>query len=231
MPFFDHLDELRNRVIKSILAMIAGSCIFYTCIDQILSFIIKPVGKLIFTSPADAFLARLNLTIFGGTFLALPVILYQIWKFIACGLKEHEKKYISRLIPFSLCLFVMGGLFAYFIAIPISMRFFLGFSSNLIVPMITINNYISYVGSLLLAFGIIFEFPLILMFLAKIGIATPTFLIQKRRYAIVIIFIISAILTPPDVFSQLIMAIPLIILYEIGILACKITYREKEVSH
>jgi sec-independent protein translocase protein TatC len=226
LSFFEHLDELRGRLIKSIFAIFICACIFYPFIDQTLSLLIKPVGKLVFTSPTDAFVARLALTIFAGIFLALPVVLYQFWKFIAVGLKAHERKYIVIFAPWSLILFIIGGLFAYFVAIPISIRFLLSFSSDLIVPMITIKSYISFVGTLILAFGIVFELPLILIFFTKIGIATPAFLIQKRKYAIVIILILSALITPPDFITQLIMAAPLIALYEIGIMASKIIYRE-----
>jgi sec-independent protein translocase protein TatC len=226
LSFFDHLEELRNRLIKSISAVLVAACLFYFVVDEVFAVLIKPVGKLVFTAPAEAFVARMTLTFFGGLFLALPVILYQIWRFVAAGLKENEIKYVHFFAPCSFFLFIAGGFFAYFIIIPISIRFLLGFATDVIVPMITITSYISFVGTMLLAFGVVFELPLILMFLTKIGIATPAFLIQKRRYAIVIILIVSAVITPPDFITQLIMAVPLIILYEAGIIASKLTYRE-----
>ena len=121
---------------------------------------------------------------------------------------------------------MLGAVFAYFVTIPISIRFLLSFSTDLIVPMITVKSYISFVGTMLLAFGVIFELPLVLMFLTKIGIATPAFLMQKRKHAIIIILVVSAFITPPDFITQLIMAVPLVILYEVGIVASKLTYRE-----
>lgn len=223
--FFDHYEELRSRLIKAIAAFLFFSCLFYAVIDEALGILAKPVGILIFTTPAEAFVTRIMLTLFGGFFLALPVILYQIWRFIASGLKEHELRYVRIFGPCSLLLFLSGALFAYFVIVPVSVRFLLGYANEFIVPMITIKNYVSFVGTMLLAFGIVFELPLALMFLAKIGVATPAFLIQKRKYAIVIILIISAVITPPDVITQIMMALPLVALYEVGIIASKCVYR------
>jgi len=227
LSFFDHIEELRGRLIKSILSVLVAASLFYLVIDEVFAVIIKPVGKLVFTAPGEAFIARIMLTLFGGLFLALPVILFQVWRFVAAGLKEDEVGYIRFFAPCSFFLFVLGGVFAYFITIPVSIRFLLSFSTDLIVPMITVKSYISFVGTMLLAFGVVFELPLVLMFLTKIGIATPAFLMQKRKYAVVIILIVSAFITPPDFITQLIMAIPLIILYEVGIVASKLTYRNK----
>ena len=225
--FFDHYEELRNRLIKSIIAVIIGACLFSFILDEVFIFIIQPVGKLVFLAPGEAFVTRIMLTLLGGVFLALPVILYQIWRFVASGLKKNEIKYVSIFAPCSFFLFIIGVIFAYFIAIPISMRFLLSFSTDLIVPMITIKSYVSFVGTMLFAFGIVFELPLVLVFLTKIGIATPAFLIDKRKYATVIILIVSAFMTPPDIVTQIIMAVPLIILYEIGIIASKLTHQNK----
>lgn len=227
LSFFDHFEELRNRLVKSILAVLIAACFFYAFVDEIFALLIKPVGKLVFTAPGEAFVARIMLAFFGGIFMALPVILYQIWRFVAAGLEEREVKYVRFFAPCSFLLFVMGGLFAYFIIIPISIRFLLSFSTDLIVPMITIKSYISFIGTLLLAFGVIFELPLILMFLTKIGITTPAFLAQKRKHAVVIVLIVSALITPPDFVTQLLMAAPLVVLYEAGIMASKLVYKKK----
>ncbi|OGX40223.1 MAG: twin arginine-targeting protein translocase TatC [Omnitrophica WOR_2 bacterium RIFCSPLOWO2_12_FULL_50_9] len=225
LSFVGHLEELRSRLIKSLLAVLVAACFFYAFIDKILVVLIQPVGKVVFTSPADAFVARVTLTLYGGVLLALPVIIYQVWRFVAVGLKDNERKYIFLLAPFSLLFFLAGGLFAYFIMIPVSLRFLLSFSSDFIVPMITIKNYISFVGMMILAFGAVFELPMVLVFLTKIGIVTPQFLAEKRRHAIVFILIVSALLTPPDAVTQIIMSVPLVVLYEIGIMACRLTRR------
>lgn len=226
-PLWSHIDEFRDRTIKSLLAVILGSLIFYPFVDQFMYFIIKPAGRLVFTSPGDAFVARMLMTMFGGFVLSLPVILYQIWSFVALGLKAEEKRYVSLYGPLSLVFFLLGVMFAYFIAVPMSMYFLLGFSNEWLVPMITVNNYISFFTTMVIAFGIIFELPVVLIFLTVIGVATPEFLIQKRRHAIVLILIISAIVTPPDLITLLIMSFPLVILYEIGIIASKMTYHQK----
>lgn len=226
-PFLDHIDEFRARVLKSLLAVVLGAVVFYPFVDKVLYFIIKPAGKLVFTSPADAFVARMLFTCFGGFVLSSPVVLYQVWNFIALGLKEEEKKYILLYGPLSLFFFITGVAFSYFIAVPMSLYFLLGFSNEWLVPMITVNNYVSFFMTMVIAFGIIFELPVVLIFLTAIGIATPEFLIQKRRHAIVLILVISAIVTPPDVITLLIMSCPLVILYEIGVLVSKMTYQHK----
>lgn len=227
LPFWGHLDELRSRLIKSAFAVAVAACLFYSFVDEVLAFLIRPVGKVIFTSPADAFVARFMLTIWGGIIIALPVIIYQIWQFVSVALKDNEKKYVRFFAPFSFLLFVVGSLFGYWVMIPMGMKFLLSFSTDYIVPMITIQNYISFVTTLVLAFGMAFQLPLILMFLAKIGIVTPAFLIQKRKHAIILILIASALITPPDAVSQIIMALPLLVLYELGIIVSKLICRVK----
>lgn len=222
--FFEHLDELRGYAVKSIAAVVLASCVTYFFTDPILAFLVKPAGKLFFLSPADAFLAHLGLALWLGFFLALPFVIYQVWLFFSSGLKENEQRYVLIFTPLSILTFFIGGCFAYFIMVPIALKFLLGFSSEYMVPMITVGNYVSFVGTLILAFGVLFELPLILMFLTKIGIATPEFLIQKRRVAIIAILILSAVITPPDCITQVIMAGPLVVLYEIGIFASKLVY-------
>lgn len=227
LTFYDHLEELRGVLLKSLIAWSIASCITYFFIDPILSFLIRPVHYLVFTAPADAFMARIMLALFTGFILGLPYIIYEIWNFVSWGLKVSEKKYVYVFAPVSLLLFLVGCLFSYFIVIPFSIKFLLGFSTESLRPMITIKSYISFLMSMVLAFGVIFELPLVLMFLTKIGVATPAFLIQKRRYAIVIILIVSALITPPDVVTQLILAFPLMILYEVGIIVSKVVEKKK----
>lgn len=227
LSFLGHLEELRVRIIKSLLALTLTSFFSYAFAGQFLKFLIKPVGHLVFTSPAEAFLATISITLWGGVMLASPFILYQFWAFVSEALTDWEKKYVRIFGPLSLILFLAGVIFGYCVIVPISLNFFLSFSTAWLVPMIRVSEYISFLGSFVLAFGVVFELPLILVFLAKIGIASPEFLRQKRRYAIVFIFILSAILTPPDCASQFLMAVPLLVLYELGILLSKITYRPR----
>ena len=226
-PFWDHVEELRSRIVVCLAVIVGGAVLFYQFVDPVLRFIIKPVGKLVFTSPADAFVARLLLAILGGLVIAMPVVLYQVWVFVSLGLKEGEKRSVLLYGPLSLICFCAGLLFAYYVALPISLRFLLGFSTDWLVPMITVKSYVTYFTSLVLACGIIFELPVVLIFLTAIGIATPEFLIQKRRHAVVIILIVSAVITPPDIITLLIMTVPLVVLYELGVVASKITYQRK----
>jgi len=225
--FFDHLEELRQRLFVSLGAWFAASVIFFYFTDAVLAFLVAPIGHLVYTAPAEAFTAHLLLTFLGGFFVALPVILYEVWAFTASGLTEQERKYIRVFGPASFVLFLLGACFSYWILVPISLKFLLSFSTEEIAAMITVYKYISFVGTFVVAGGMVFELPLILLFLAKIGVATPEFLRQKRPYAIVGIFILSAIITPPDVVSQILMGLPLILLYEVGLLAVKWAYKEK----
>ncbi len=222
LSFWGHLNELRSRLLKSFIAVVVAGCVFYPFVDRFLAFLIRPVGRVVFTSPADAFVVRLTLLICGGVVLALPVVVYQLWQFVAAGLRENEKKYVRFFAPASFVLFVVGCVFGYWVIIPVGMKFLLSFATESIVPMITLPNYISFILTLVLAFGICFQLPLVLMFLAKIGIVTPAFLAQKRKHAVVLILIASAVLTPsPDAISQILMAGPLLVLYELGVVASK----------
>ncbi len=227
LSFLEHLEELRSRIIKSLWVVVVCAFVAYGFSSEVLKFLIKPIGHLVFTSPAEAFLATINVTFFLGVLLAFPFVGYEIWAFAAGALTKSERRYVFIFAPVSLILFLAGTIFGYVVIVPISLKFLLSFSSPSLIPLISVSQYISFVGSFVLSFGIVFELPLVVVFLTKIGIASPEFLRQKRKYAIVFIFIISAILTPPDCMSQLLMAIPLVVLYEAGILLCTFVYREK----
>lgn len=226
LTLVEHLGELRNRVIKSIISIIVATCLCYGFVDTILPSLIKPVGKLVFIAPQEAFIARIKIAFFVGLFLSSPLILYQIWRFVSSGLKLGERKYTLIFGPLSLVFFFLGAFFGYFIIVPIGIRFLLGFATDLITPMITISRYISFVGILTLSFGIIFELPLISLFLTKIGMVTPEFLSNKRKHTVVFVFIVAAVLTPPDIITQCLMALPLLVLYEIGIIFSKFVYKK-----
>ena len=225
LTLVEHLGELKGRVIKSVIFIIICSFFVYNYIDYILPVLTKPVGRLVFIAPQEAFITYVKIAFFGGLFLSSPFVLYQVWKFISCGLKPNERKYTSIFGPFSFLLFVLGSTFGYFVIVPIGIKFLLGFATELITPMIAVNRYISFIGTLTLAFGLVFQLPLISIFLTKIGIVTPLFLSRKRRHAIVFIFILAAIFTPPDIITQSLMAIPLLVLYEIGIIFSKLVYK------
>ncbi len=228
LNFIEHLSELRNRIIKSIIFIFICSVFTYNYIDVLLAILVKPVGKLVFIAPREAFIANIKIAFFAGLFLSSPFVLYQVWRFISVALKRNEKKYALIFGLLSFVLFILGCIFGYFIIVPIGINFLLGFSSDFVTPMITISRYVSFVGTLTFAFSLVFQLPLIILFLTKIGIVTPKFLSARRKEMLVFIFILAAVLTPPDVITQVLMALPLIVLYELGIVFSKIAYRSNE---
>jgi len=225
--FWGHLDELRYRLIRCICAVISAAVVLYYFVDPVLDFIIRPIGKIVFTSVTDAFVVRIQLALLMGFFISLPYVVWQVWAFVAVGLKAHEQKYIFMYGPCSAVVFFLGGIFAYTVIVPISLQFLLGFATETMVPMITVKNYVSFVGTMVIAFGVVFELPVVMLFLTQIGVATPNFLIHYRRHSIVAIVILCAIITPPDCITQLIMSVPLILLYEAGIIASKVVYSKR----
>lgn len=217
-----HLEELRKRIIICLIIVfiIGFFCFFY--VDNILLILSKPVGKLIFLKPTEAFVTRIKVAFYSGLFISMPVIIYQIWKFVNPGLLEIEKRYVYWLIPFSYLLFVFGTVFAFFGVLPTGMKFLLNYGTENVQPMISISSYVSFVMIFLLVFGIVFQLPLVVLLLTKLGIVTPKWLIKNRKYAILCVFILAGMLTPgPDIFSQFLMAIPTLFLYEISILLSK----------
>lgn len=225
LTLVEHLEELRSRILKSVIVIIVTSCVIYSFVDKIYESLVKPVGRLVFIAPEEAFITNIKIAFWGGLFLSSPFTLYQIWRFISQGLKPNERKAALIFGPLSFIFFILGLFFGYFVIVPIGIKFLLGFATDFVTPMITINSYISFVGTLTLAFGVVFQLPLIILFLTKIGIVTPMFLSNKRRHAIVFIFILAAALTPPDVITQFLMAVPLLVLYEIGIFFSKLVYK------
>lgn len=225
LSLVEHLDEFRARLLKSVVFVIVVSCLFYGCVEKVFPYLTKGIDKLIFIAPAELFLSYIKIAFFGGLFLSSPFVIYQIWKFISVGLRKNERKWIMLFGPMSFLFFITGACFGYFIIMPIGLKFLLGFATDFISPMITVSRYISFVGILTLAFGIIFELPIVILFLTKVGLVTPTFLSTKRRHAIVLIFITAALLTPPDIITQTLMAIPLLLLYEISIIFSRSAYK------
>ncbi len=229
MPLTAHLEELRTRLIRSLVAV--GVCfgISYAFKEKLFWIVARPLLEvlpqgsfMIFTGLPEAFFTYLKISFFAGLFFASPFVLYQIWKFISPGLYPREKKYVVPFVITSTLLFIAGVSFAYFIVLPPAYRFFVDFSTDFFRPMFTLKEYLSLTLKLLLAFGIVFEIPVFLFFMTKIGLVNSRTLARKRKYAILIIFIAAAILTPtPDAFTQILMALPMMVLYEVGILVSK----------
>ena len=231
MPFMEHLGELRTRIVRSLVALLIGLGIALPFSERLTDFLARPVTrlgyKLVFTAPAEAFWVQMKVALITGLFIAAPGILWQVWAFIAPGLHEHEKKYAVPFIVIGSVMFLLGGAFALFVVTPYAIAFLLSYARESLQPMITLENHIDFLLKFTLAFGAVFELPLIITILSRIGIVNAKMLSRNRKYAILGAFVAGAILTPtPDAFNQSLMAGPLILLYEIGILCARIFGRK-----
>jgi sec-independent protein translocase protein TatC len=231
LPLTSHLQELRKRLILSFIAIGVGFCLCYTFADSIFNILAAPLtdilkakgGSLIFISVAEAFFTYMKVAFIASVILTSPFILYQIWAFVAPGLYQKEKKYVIPFVGGGSLFFALGVLFGYFVAIPVGFKFLLGYATDIIKPMPSMKEYLSFSIKFLLAFGLVFEFPVVLVLLAKIGIIDAKMLARQRKYAILLIFIVAAAVTPsPDLISQVLMALPLMGLYELSILLSRI---------
>lgn len=226
--FLDHLEELRYRILMCLAIALFASIGFYFLVPSFLPRFTNPVGKLVFLSPAEAFTSRLLLAFYGGIFLSSPFILFQLWRFLSEGLYQGEKKSFLFFLISSTILFFSGSFIGYFIVLPIGLRFLMAFGSESLVPMISISRYISFTAAFVLVFGAIFQLPLVILFLTRIGIVTPDYLSAKRREAVLGIFIFAALFTPPDVMTQVLLALPMWLLYEISIIFSRMAFKEKK---
>jgi len=233
MPFLAHLEELRDRLIKASIAVGIGFLAAYGFKEKLFEILIHPLvsvmGKgdtLIFTGLPEAFFTYVKVAFIAGFMIASPVVLYHFWMFVTPGLYQKERKVLLPIIFLSALFFVGGALFGYFVAFPVGFKFFLSFSNERIQAMPTMREYLSFSATMLLAFGVVFELPLVLTGMSRLGLVTPEFLRKNRKYAILIIFIVAAILTPPDVISQVLMAVPLMVLYEVSIVGARVFQRK-----
>jgi len=229
IPFTAHLEELRRRLIVCFIAVGIGFVLSYGFKEKLFHILTRPLigvmetgDKLIFTGLPEAFFTYLKVAFLSGIILATPILFYEFWMFVAPGLYEKEKRLLVPIVSLSTVFFVGGAFFGYFIVFPYGFKFFLGFASDIIKPLPSMREYLSFASKLLLAFGLVFELPLIITFLAKLGIVSVPFLKKNRKYALLLFFIGAAILTPPDVVTQIMMALPLMVLYEISIIGARI---------
>jgi len=222
MSLIDHLQELRRRLIISIVAVATGSIISYFYAPEMVHLITAPAGKLYYLNPAEAFFAYLKVSLLAGFLLALPVVMYQAWAFTLPALTKKERRVARILVPASVLLFFAGLAFSYYLVLPAGIKFFVGFATEDLQPMFSIGQYLSFVISFLLPFGVIFELPLVILVLAKFGIVNSRFLVGNRKTVLVMAFIVGAVVAPtPDVFSQTMVAVPLVVLYEVSIMAVR----------
>jgi len=219
---FGHLEELRRRVLFSIISVVALSALSYIYAEKILKALAVHVKSLVFISPQEAFLAYVKIAILSGVVLSAPVILFNAFKFVRVALNRQEKNLFAAYVALGTLLFAGGALFSYYIALPQAMRFLLGFGSDFLRPYISVSRYISFSAFLILAFAVAFEIPLVVVFLTKVGLLRAEILQKKRKYFIVLMFVIAAMLTPPDFVTQVLLAIPMVLLYEVSILFARV---------
>jgi sec-independent protein translocase protein TatC len=225
MSFLEHLDELRKRLIYIVYSLIAGCAVAYIFIARIFDFIMKPMQQVLppgsylqYTSGAEPFMLYIKIGFLTGIFIASPLILWQVWKFIAPGLYTHEKKFAIPFVTLSTVFFVAGGVFAHYIAFPVTWVFFNSFSTDYMKFVPKIDEAFSLYTKMLLGFGAIFEMPTLVFFLARMGVVTGQFLLKYFKYAFLIIFIVAAVISPgTDMMSQIVMAVPMLALYIISI--------------
>ena len=228
-PLATYLQEIRKRLILSFIGVGVGFVICYSFSDSIFDILTAPLIKimpvestLIFCTVAEAFFTYMKVGFVAGLMLAFPFVLYQIWGFVSRRLDQDKKRYVLPFVLAGSFFFALGILFGYFVALPFGCKFLLKYASKSIKPMLDMNAYLSFSVRFLLVFGLVFEFPVLLLVLARIGAINAKMLAQKRRYAILLIFIFALVIAPPDFISQVLMALPLMGLYEVSILLCKI---------
>jgi len=233
MPFWDHLEELRWRLIWSLIAVAIGTGVGFWLVTRfnVLGILVAPIRpflngtRLKYLSPSEPFFITLKLAVLTGFLMAFPVVMYQVWSFLSPALKKEEKRVIVPSLYLGLGLFGVGVAFCYVIVLPMTLKFTMGFQTESLEQSIVIGEYMGMVLQLLLAFGAVFEMPIVLMVLGALGVVSPEFLSAKRRHAIVIITILCSLLTPGDVVTvTVMMMVPLLLLYEASIFLCKIVY-------
>lgn len=224
LSLVEHLAELRSRLIKGLAAVAIGCLVTWNLAGDILNYLLKPVLKvlpdgqgLIYTGLQDGFVITLKTSLWAGVLVSSPFWMYQLWAFVAPALYAREKKQVTALAALATALMLAGTAFAYYLAFPLAFNFFIQFSTDSLHPLLAVDRYCSLAMSLILAFALAFQLPLVLMFLGRLGLVDSAFLRRHRRYAILAAFILGAVLTPPDVVSQCLLAGALLILYELSI--------------
>jgi sec-independent protein translocase protein TatC len=247
MPFMGHLSELRKRLVISVVVVFIGFLVSFTYSEFLFKMLVFPMhsgisfktaypyvyivtrdidSSLVFLGPAEAFWAHMKIAMIFAIIATSPILFFELWRFMAPGFHEKEKKMAVPFLLVTTGLFIFGTLFCFIIVLPFAMKFLLTYKTESLTPMIAVGRYIDFCLKFILAFGIVFELPVVLVFLTRLGVVTPKTLAKNRKYAVLLAFVAAAILTPtPDAFNQVLMAVPIIFLYEGGIIASRIFIR------
>jgi sec-independent protein translocase protein TatC len=227
MTILEHLEEFRTRLIKALFALAVGTALSFVFTTQIMRILIAPAGiRPVFLRPTEMFVTYFRVAMLAGVILAMPVIVYQFARFAWPGLQRQERNYVAIIVPAGTLSFIAGVSFTYFVMLPYALRYLISFGGDLVEAKWAIGEYITFVTTLLFWSGVVFETPLIIFFLARLRVVTPQFLSQNRRYAILIIAVVAAVITPtPDPFNMGLVMLPLLLMYEVGILLAKVAYR------
>ena len=227
MSLVAHLTELRSRLIKCLLAVAVGSAVGYGFIDDIMHYLTLPVGKLYYMQPAEAFFTYIKIAVVVGFLLALPVVFYHVWRFFLPALTREERLVLGIVVPVSVVLFFLGLAFSFFLVFPAAIMFFKGFGNEELEAMFSVNRYFEFVIMFVLPFGFVFELPLVITILGKLGFISSVFLRKYARIVVFLSFVIAAVISPtPDVFTQSMIALPMILLYGVGYLIVRFILRK-----
>jgi sec-independent protein translocase protein TatC len=236
-PFLSHLEELRKRLIVCAIGIGCAFFVAYFFKEDLFRLLVMPLkevmpegDRLIFTSLPEMFITYLKVSLIAGILAATPVIFYELWMFIAPGLYQHEQRFVIPFVACSSILFTAGALFGYFIVFPFGFKFLMAYSNEYVQALPSVKEYFSFSIKLLFAFGLVFEMPVVVFFLSKMGLVTAEGMRRQRKYALLMTFVVGAVLTPPDVLTQLMMAVPLMILYELSIFVAKFAAKKKKVE-
>lgn len=226
MTLTAHLTELRSRIIKCLIAVALGSCVGYYYVEEIMHYLTLPVGKLYYLQPSEAFFTYLKVAVFVGFLLALPVVFFHVWRFFLPALTRTERMILGVIVPTSVVLFFIGLAFSFFLVLPAAVRFFMGFGNTELEALFSVDKYFSFVLTFILPFGFVFELPLVITILGKMGLVGSDFLGRHFRLVIFLSFVLGALITPtPDVFTQSMIALPMFLLYGVGYLIVKYIIR------
>lgn len=219
LTLVEHLSELRKRIIIIFIAIILGSFLGYKYINIIIQYMVRPAKNLefIYLSPPELFVAYIKIAIIFGIVISSPISLMQIWLFVKPGLKKNERRYLLFSLYMGIIFFLIGVIFAYLVIIPITIDFFTQVSVKQISPLFSFDRYLSFISSMVFSFGVVFELPLLIILLTQLNLVTAKTLKKYRKVVILLIFILAAVLTPPDVVSQMLLALPMVFLYEFSI--------------